>query len=648
MLKPFDYQQICLRRIQQHRQQKKKALVVMASGLGKTITSAFDIKRWLNKNPNSKVLYLCHQNDILSQASFTFRSIVGGSETKYGYYHGYKKSRQAQFLFASFQTMRRKFKRFDRKEFDYIVVDESHHVPAATYAPVVRYFKPKFLLGMTATPDRTDMQDIRNIFGDEVFTMPLSEALANGLLTPVDYRLLTDEIVELGKVENPYKMSLAELNKKIFAPKRDKEIVEIIKRKIATVKNPRVMIFCPSIRYTEELRKRIQNAVPVHSGLQRKEQETRINEFKKGSTNIILTVDKFNEGIDIPEVNVVVFLRSTQSKTVFYQQLGRGLRKVHGKNKVLVLDFIANCDRLLMVNEFVESTQKNVRKRSGVGEYKPKETLVVNGGSFRFTEKAKNVLDVLEKVKTGYTPEVLIEQLRNEAKLLKRTPVSNDVKKAQTEGRMVSVHTYQRMFGSWNNALKMANLSSEKPRFSKKELAQQLRTEAQLLKKIPSGVDINKSSVHGRTASTQTFLNVFGTWHKALKAAKLHPKGKERKHYLKNELIQQIINVSKDLKRTPRFIDIQEFSKKRITASTTMFISVFGSWKEALKKAGFKDLFKKENLLQQLNNESKILKRIPTIRDIKKSHAAKRTASHSVFQRRFGTWRKALKAAKLI
>lgn len=604
MLHPFNYQKDCLDSIARVRKRgEKRALVIMASGLGKTVTAAFDTKRWLSTRPKSKILYLCHQNYILSQAHATFQLIVGGRDRLYGYYHGYEKSRQAQFLFASFQTMREKFRRFDRKEFDYIVVDESHHVPATTYMPVVRYFKPKSILGMTATPNRTDMQDIRTLFGNEVYSLDLSNALARGLLTRIDYRLLTDEIVELGKVENPYKMSLAELNRKIFVPKRDKEIVEIIKRKIASIKSPRVMIFCPSIRYTEELRKCIPDAVPVHSGLSRRIQEARISEFRDGSINTILTVDKFNEGIDIPEVNVVVFLRSTQSKTVFYQQLGRGLRKVTGKRKVLVLDFIANCERLLMVNEFAESVKDVSRKRPKVGKYAPKETLVVNGGSFKFTETTKNVLDVLEKVKTGYTPEVLIEQLQNEAGFLKRPPTLEDIETASREGRTASYPVFLRCFTkngvkSWRFVLEAAGFMFKNRRrlYTQDELIGLLRAEAEALKRSPSTLDINQASKEGRIPSLKTYgrfkkeRKIKG-WKDVLRFAGLKPHVSIRhKRFSVQTLISQIRAEARLLGRNPTYKNIEIASKAGRTASVDTFLKHFEKngkrkWSYILKAA---------------------------------------------------------------
>ena len=162
MLVPFDYQKECLSAIRETRRSSKKALVVMASGLGKTVTVAFDAKSWRREH-RGRVLYLCHQNDILYQAKTTFEGIIG-HEFSYGYFHGEEKTlHSVDFLFASLQTIERHKRKFGRQEFTYVVVDESHHSQAKTFRSTIEYFEPEFLLGATATPDRLDKLNIREI-----------------------------------------------------------------------------------------------------------------------------------------------------------------------------------------------------------------------------------------------------------------------------------------------------------------------------------------------------------------------------------------------------------------------------------------------------------------------------------------------------
>ena len=195
MIIPFSYQSECRSALDTVRSKGiRRALIVMASGLGKTVTSALDAQAWLGQN-KGRLLYLCHQNDILDQSRGTFESILGPTYS-YGCLNSREKRiHQIDCVFASFQTLRGSIASLFRPdEFDYVIVDESHHTHALSYLKVVEYFKPKFLLGMTATPDRQDGLNIRSVYGEEVYYLPLEEALIRGLLTSVDYRLVSDEI----------------------------------------------------------------------------------------------------------------------------------------------------------------------------------------------------------------------------------------------------------------------------------------------------------------------------------------------------------------------------------------------------------------------------------------------------------------------
>lgn len=406
MLAPFDYQQECLSVTEaMRRDHAKRALVVMASGLGKTVTVAFDAKSW-RKNHTGRFLYLCHQNDILYQAKTTFEGIVDQGYT-YGYFHGQEKSADgADFLFASLQTMERHKESFGPHEFAYIAVDESHHSSARTYRSTIEYFRPNFLLGVTATPDRLDELNIRDIYGEEVYSLPLDEAMARGLVTPVDYRLLTDEIQLSRFIEtNKGRMSISKLNRKIFIPHRDEEIAKIIARHVSGVENPCVIIFCNSVQHCDHLAKFIPNSFAIHSRVPQKERAVRLELFRQGLVGTVLAVDVFNEGIDIPQANVIVFLRSTDSSTVFLQQLGRGLRKNEEKEKVIVLDFVANCERIKMVHDLYESVKRlnpGVQKKSRQSNGLEPMTLNINTSGFK--EKVVPILKLLERVHPNFYP----------------------------------------------------------------------------------------------------------------------------------------------------------------------------------------------------------------------------------------------------
>ncbi|MDP3661735.1 MAG: integrase repeat-containing protein [bacterium] len=403
------YQNDCLKATDRVRKNGKgRALVVMASGLGKTVVAAFDAKRFRESSPDARVLYLCHQNNILEQAHSTFTAINGSQHT-YGFFTGVEKNgHAAQFLFASLQTMRKHKGLFRPDEFPYIVVDESHHTYADTYLDVVEYWKPKFLLGVTATPDRTDGEDIRRVFGKEVFFLPIDEALAQELLTPVDYRLLTDEIQMQTMLETPQgKMSITKLNKLIFVPRRDEEIAKIILKHAEEFAAPRIIIFCESVIHCDHLARYLPDSLPFHSKIHLRERVVRLELFRQGIVSTLITVDVFNEGMDIPEANILAFLRSTASPTVFFQQLGRGLRKSEGKDKVLALDFVGNCERIRMILDLWEAVKKSPLRRPAeeAGKtprnystrtlHRAREPFTLNVNTVEFKEKVMRILDII-------------------------------------------------------------------------------------------------------------------------------------------------------------------------------------------------------------------------------------------------------------
>lgn len=422
----YPYQAECLNILQGIREKGlKRALIVMASGLGKTVTMAFDAKQWKDQN-EGRVLLLCHNNDILYQARTTFQA-VNGSDHSYGYFHGEEKNfHEVDFLFASFQTMELHREMFRPNEFDYIIVDEGHHSQAETFRSTIEYFQPQFLLGATATPDRLDELNIREIFGEEVYFLPLEEALARGLVTPVDYRLLTDEI-QIAKVietENG-PVGISHLNRRIFIPQRDDEIAKIILQHTSSIESPRVMIFCNSIKHCEHLSQFLPNSFAIHSKVPERERAVKLELFRQGVVGTILTVNAFNEGVDIPQANVVVFLRSTTSRAIFLQQLGRGLRKSEGKDKVVALDFVANCERIKMVHSLWREIEEKIQQH---GLSDPKDAvspMTLNVDNVEFQETIIPLLKLMERVRPLRISEV--ERLAKEYSPKNPTPADQAI-----------------------------------------------------------------------------------------------------------------------------------------------------------------------------------------------------------------------------
>ncbi|MFZ2188119.1 MAG: DEAD/DEAH box helicase [Candidatus Moraniibacteriota bacterium] len=399
-----DYQEKAFNLLVEAFKTRFAALVAMATGLGKTIVAAFWAKSELQKK--RKGLFLCHENGILEQAMQEFRKVLGGEAILVSFFGSNKNfdADKADIVFASFQTYINWKNAFFEDEFDFIIVDESHHGQAPTFKEVIQYFKPKKLLGITATPDRMDMQDIREIFGDEVVNYSLEESIASGWLTQVEYHILNDSLshwklkrIIADVLEKGQRVSVKQINETIFIKKRDEEIAQTIQSYVGTDK--KTIIFCEKIEHAENFQQYLPNSLTYHSHIKGgdKENRRRLKAFREGSVQFILAVDKFNEGIDIPDAEVIVFLRCTDSKTIFFQQLGRGLRKILGKEKVIVLDFVANCERLTTVEDLALKT-----KSFAVNGFElTKDILHISGLSFDFifTDELIDILTIIRRIK---------------------------------------------------------------------------------------------------------------------------------------------------------------------------------------------------------------------------------------------------------
>lgn len=341
---------------------ENRALIHMATGLGKTTVAAMDVKQFLSTKPDARMLFVAHQNEILKQARGRFQHILGDNRA-YGMFTGEgRQNKDADYVFASFQLLHTSRDAFQPDAFDYIVVDEGHHGKATTYEPSLLYFEPQFLLGMTATPDRRDLKEIREIFGEEVYSKPLDQALSERLLARPNYHVILDDISELlsqGPKRSIKAKEYKQLNRTLFIPKRDEEIAEIITKKVEGIERPKIIAFCPSVEHANRMADLLPNAAALHSKQSKPDRRATMDRFINNGLSTVTTVDLFNEGIDVADANVVVFLRSTESEVIFQQQLGRGLRKVPGKDSVLVLDFVASCDRLLMIDRVLGAHADN-------------------------------------------------------------------------------------------------------------------------------------------------------------------------------------------------------------------------------------------------------------------------------------------------
>ena len=316
-----------------------KALVCSAAGSGKTFLAAFDV---LNFNPR-RLLYIVHEGSILMKSVETFERVFGADRT-YGVYNAEYKDFDAEFVFSTNVTMANSLELFEPHTFDYIIIDEAHHAAAETYRNILDYFEPQFLLGITATPERMDGEDVFALFDQNVpYELRLRDAIVNRLVVPFHYYGIRDELIEYGIKETK--------GHKFVEQFSDEKHCEFISRMIEQHRIPgqklKALAFCRDISHAIRMSQAMEDYYHTRYLTGKNSVGERVRAYKdlqdeNADLEILFTVDILNEGVDIPGVNMVLFLRPTDSQTIFIQQLGRGLRNYEGKQYVTVLDFIGN------------------------------------------------------------------------------------------------------------------------------------------------------------------------------------------------------------------------------------------------------------------------------------------------------------------
>ena len=337
---PHDVQKEALAALEGTRAEGARAgLVVLATGLGKTWLSAFDSSR-----PEfRRVLFVAHREEILGQAMKTFRRIR--PTAKLGLYTGTQKDEAADVLFASVQTLSREthLRRFDRRAFDYLIVDEFHHASAHTYRRLIDYFEPKFLLGLTATPERTDGGDLLSLCGENlVFRCGVREAIERGFLSSFRYFGVPDDVDYSNIPWRSNRFDEEQLTTAVATQDRAQNALEQLQQH----GGDKVLAFCCSKRHADYMRDFFVasgiKAAAVHSGEGSDPRAGSLEKLESGELQVVFAVDMFNEGVDIPHVDTVLMLRPTDSQLLWTQQFGRGLRKAEGKRDLAVIDYIGN------------------------------------------------------------------------------------------------------------------------------------------------------------------------------------------------------------------------------------------------------------------------------------------------------------------
>jgi superfamily II DNA or RNA helicase len=375
------YQDTALQLIDAARSQgKKQGLIIMATGLGKTRIASELISRELMARPQFEILILAHTVELVKQFEKALWEVLPKDVITHIWAGGEYPSFFGGVICGTMQSVIQAAKKENlTNRFSLVIVDEAHHAPAEGYSELIHLLKPNFLLGMTATPWRSDEKILSDMFGLPVFTMGIIEGMQQGYLSKVDYRMLVDdidwdEVKELSK----QKLTVSELNRKLFVPQRDEAMVSKIIEHFDIIEKPRCIIFCRTIKHAESINKLLRAlgkpSKVIHSALDRIEATNVLRNFRSGMVPILISVDMLNEGIDVPDVNLVVFLRVTHSRRIFVQQLGRGLRLREGKTTVKVLDFVADIRRIAAgmrinkeVNEYSRSFNQNEAVRFAEG-----------------------------------------------------------------------------------------------------------------------------------------------------------------------------------------------------------------------------------------------------------------------------------------
>lgn len=349
-IKPFPYQNEILEKLEVERtvHNRYRNLLVAATGTGKTVISAFDYKTFRNNNKSSKLLFVAHRKEILQQAKATFQGVLKDNNFGDLWVDGIEPNSN-EYLFVSVQTLNNRLKdlKLSPDYFDFIILDEAHHGAASSYRPFLNYFKPKILLGLTATPERMDNENILEDFCNRIAAeIRLPEALNKKLLCPFQYFGITDSIDLSNAKWEKGKYLASELTS--LYTKNDVRVGEIIfnlNKYTNDIHDVRAIGFCVTIEHAAFMTEKFNLAGLKAECLTAKNSNDRDRireQFRKKEFNYLFVVDIFNEGVDIPEIDTVLFLRPTESLTVFLQQLGRGLRLADGKDCLTVLDFVGN------------------------------------------------------------------------------------------------------------------------------------------------------------------------------------------------------------------------------------------------------------------------------------------------------------------
>lgn len=367
-----DYQQEASERLREALLDTGRGQIVLATGLGKTVVMADVVADLLSDErvQKGRVLVVAHTRDLVDQLQRAFWFQLPKWVATHRLVEGECPSFWDGITFATIQSALANLDRLP--EFGLIVVDEAHHIGAETFKRVIQAVKPAMLAGVTATPWRGDGYDIDELLGPALVKIGIAEGLRRGFLAELDYRLLGDNL-DWKFVQNlsRYSYSIGELNRRLIIPTRDEEAARLVRQVFFEQKRRGVIVFSPTIVHSEAfaamLRHQGLKAESMSSDTEPRRRDLLMSRFRAGQLEAVVTVDLFNEGVDVPDVDLLVFMRATHSRRIFVQQLGRGLRLSPGKDKVIVLDFVTDLRRVSEVVELDRAVRDGEVERLGIG-----------------------------------------------------------------------------------------------------------------------------------------------------------------------------------------------------------------------------------------------------------------------------------------
>lgn len=369
---PRDYQEEVIQAMQTALVESGRAQAVLATGLGKTVVMAETTARLFRdeKIRGGRVLVLAHTRPLVDQLIQAFWAQLPKWVPTQRLADQETPTSWDGMTFATVQSAIGRLN--DMPDFGLVLVDEAHHIGAATFQTVIGEINAPMLGGVTATPWRGDGYDIDTMLGEPIARIGISDGLSRGFLSEVDYRLLGDNIDwEFVQTASANNYSLSQLNKRLIIPTRDEEAASRASAVFKEEERRAAIVYCPSSVHAKEfsamLRQYGHTAEPILNETPARERDRLLSRFRAGSLHFVTTVDLFNEGMDVPDVDMIVFMRATHSRRIFVQQLGRGLRTSAGKDKVIVLDFVTDLRRVAEVVDLDKAARGAGVERLGLG-----------------------------------------------------------------------------------------------------------------------------------------------------------------------------------------------------------------------------------------------------------------------------------------